>query len=137
MSELEDQLQAFVDHVKSISSDLSASEKAEITKAGADVLKSALHDAARSRHYTNRRTGKKVHLADSPIAENLDADGERNGNSTVGFDKQHAAIARWLNDGTKFITGDHWVDNVRAAVKDDMARAEFEKYQEIVDRKKG
>lgn len=90
-----------------------------MTKAGAEVLKTKLHDETRARHYqAGRKIGKMNHLADSIGVDNKDVDGVDNGNSVVGFNMtrdgfDHARIARFLNDGTKYIVGDGFVDRAR------------------------
>lgn len=91
-----------------------------MTAAGAKVLTDALTKEARSKHYqAGRKLGKVKHLADSAAFDNKDVDGIDNGNSVVGFTGKdesginHARIARFLNDGTKYITGDAFVDRTR------------------------
>lgn len=96
-----------------------AKQKA-MTAAGAKVLTDNLVHETRSKHYqAGRKIGKVKHLADSITFENKDVDGIDNGNSVVGFTGKdesginHARIARFLNDGTKYITGDAFVDRTR------------------------
>lgn len=91
-----------------------------MTAAGAEVLTEALKKETRLKHYqAGRKIGKVKHLADSITFENKDVDGIDNGNSVVGFTGKdesginHARIARFLNDGTKYIVGDSFVDNTR------------------------
>lgn len=98
----------------------SLEKKKAMTAAGASVLASALKKETRSKHYqAGRKTGKVKHLADSVKFENKDVDGVDNGNSIVGFTGKddgginHARIARFLNDGTKYIAGDGFVDKTR------------------------
>lgn len=91
-----------------------------MTAAGAEVYTEALKRETRRRHYQDgRKIGKVKHLADSITFDNKDVDGVDNGNSVAGFTGKdesginHARIARFLNDGTKYITGDSFVDNTR------------------------
>lgn len=94
--------------------------KQKMTAAGAKVLSDALQKETRGKHYqAGRKIGKVKHLADSITYEEKDVDGVDNGNSVVGFTGKdesginHARIARFLNDGTKYITGDSFVDRTR------------------------
>lgn len=91
-----------------------------MTKAGAEVLAENLRKETKARHYqAGRKIGKVKHLADSIDVDNRDVDGIDNGNSVTGFTGRdesginHARIARFLNDGTKYIAGDSFVDRTR------------------------
>lgn len=91
-----------------------------MTAAGAKVYTEALKKETRNRHYqAGRKIGKVKHLADSITFDNKDVDGVDNGNSVAGFTGKdesginHARIARFLNDGTKYIVGDSFVDKTR------------------------
>lgn len=95
-------------------------KKKAMTAAGAKAFTEALEKETRSKHYqAGRKIGKVKHLADSITFENKDVDGIDNGNSVAGFTGKdesginHARIARFLNDGTKYIAGDSFVDNTR------------------------
>lgn len=95
-------------------------KKKAMTAAGAKVFAEELQKTTRSKHYqAGRKIGKVKHLADSITFENKDVDGIDNGNSVAGFTGKdesginHARIARFLNDGTKYITGDAFVDHTR------------------------
>lgn len=114
------------------------SKRKAMTAAGAKVLTEALEKATRSRHYqSGRKIGKVKHLADSITFENKDVDGEDNGNSIAGFSGKdesginHARIARFLNDGTKYITGDSFVDKTRKESADAVLLAEKKVYDEM------
>lgn len=111
-----------------------------MTAAGAKVLTDALAKEVRSKHYqANRKLGKVKHLADSVSFDNKDVDGIDNGNSVVGFTGKdesginHARIARFLNDGTKYITGDGFVDHTRH----DSVEAVFAAEKAVYDNVKG
>lgn len=91
-----------------------------MTKAGAEVLAENLRKETKAQHYqAGRKIGKVKHLADSIDVDNRDVDGIDNGNSVTGFTGRdesginHARIARFLNDGTKYIAGDSFVDRTR------------------------
>lgn len=108
-----------------------------MTAAGAAVYTEALKETTRSRHFqAGRKIGKVKHLADSITFENKDVDGVDNGNSVAGFTGRdesginHARIARFLNDGTKYITGDSFVDETRLASVEAVFAAEKKVYDE-------
>lgn len=107
-----------------------------MTSAGAKVLVDRLKEATKDRHYQeSRKTNKVKHLADSIISENTDLDGVDNGNSIVGFEGakdsgiNHARIARFLNDGTVKLHGDHFVDNTRREATDAVFEAQRKVYR--------
>lgn len=108
-----------------------------MTAAGAAVYTEALKKTTRSRHYqAGRKIGKVKHLADSITFENKDVDGVDDGNSVAGFTGRdesginHARIARFLNDGTKYIIGDGFVDKTRRASVAAVFAAERKVYEE-------
>lgn len=109
-----------------------------MTTAGAKVLTEALEKETRSRHYqAGRKVGKVKHLADSVTYDPTDVDGVANGNSVVGFSGRdesginHGRIARFLNDGTKFIAGDSFVDKTNRDNVDAVMAAEKAVYDEL------
>ena len=111
-----------------------------MTAAGAGVYVEALKKETRSRHYQpGRKIGKVKHLADSITFDNKDVDGVDNGNSLAGFTGKdesginHARIARFLNDGTKFINGDSFVDKTRRASANAVFEAERAIYEQRGD----
>lgn len=107
MSGLDEQLNGFLSQVKKLVPDTQT--RSEMTKAGAKVYADSLKQSApRSKH----NDVKYKHLQDDIVTQNTDIDGEKNGNSTVGFGKK-AHIARFLNDGTKKMQATHFVDNSR------------------------
>lgn len=103
---------------------LNSSERAEINRAGAEVLEQKLKEAVEAKH---NRTGG--------MAGSVGIDTEPTGASKVGFDKDHAYIARFLNDGTKHIIADHFVDQTREAAKDAIFAAQVKAYRRILRRK--
>lgn len=100
----------------------------KITQAGADVLKKEIHDAAMQHHHSNNSDA--THLADDIYVVSGDIVGEHNGASTVGFAKK-GYIARFLNDGTKYIKGDHWFDVAVEKAKPDVIAAMEKKFKEV------
>lgn len=115
----------------------SQAKRKAMTAAGATVYTEALKKTTRNRHYqAGRKLGKVKHLADSIAFDNKDVDGTDNGNSVAGFTGKdesginHARIARFLNDGTKYITGDSFVDNTRRESVAAVFEAERKIYEE-------
>lgn len=102
-------------------------EQEEITKAGAEVVKDAIHEKAKQLHYSN---AKDEHLADDIHVETGDITGKHNGKTTVGFVKK-GYIARFLNDGTKFRKGDHWYDTALKEAEPRVYEAMAKKMKEI------
>lgn len=114
---------------------LSISEQAQITRAGAEVLRQHIADYLKSHHYTNRKTGEESHLADSVIADAVNELGKVDGSSMVGFPPEKGYIARFLNDGTKYIKGDDFIDKVRSACLDEIFQAENAEFHKILKQK--
>ena len=133
MAGLDDALNEFMSSVKA-QAELSVEDTQEITKAGADVYAKELEAVTREKHYSNHDDKVWGHMADSIINQDKDIDGERNGNSTVGFDFYHASNARRLNDGTKKYKADHFITNLQdsAELQEKVLQAEYKKYKEIV-----
>ncbi|WP_225366606.1 hypothetical protein [Lentilactobacillus kefiri] len=53
------------------------------------------------------------------------------GTATVGWVKKKAVIARWLNDGTVYIVGDHFVEKTREETRSDILKSEYIKWKEL------
>ncbi|TEA91101.1 head-tail connector protein [Lacticaseibacillus paracasei] len=116
---------------------LSIKDQEKITKAGADVLAEKLTEDTKAKHPDTKGTGGKYgHLSEDISSATGDIDKEHNGNSVAGFGDK-AFVARFLNDGTKNIRGDHFVDNSRDDAKDAVFAAEAEKYQAIIAKANG
>lgn len=142
MASLDNLMQVFAKNAEKFTIPDLATKKA-MTAAGAKVYTEKLKVATRERHY--QKEGKKgskrkvKHLADSISFENTDVDGIDNGNSVAGFQGKdesgvnHARIARFLNDGTVKLTGDHFVDTTRK----ESASAVFEAEKKILDISRG
>ena len=134
--DMDDALGQWLEQV-SKAAELSISDQEKITKAGADVYAEKLAETTKEKHPNTKGTGGKYgHLSEDISGKKGDIDGDHNGSSTVGFGNK-AYIARFLNDGTKYIRADHFVDNARDDAKDDVFAAEAEKYQEIIARANG
>ena len=151
---LEDILNAFIEDAEAVSTQMTVEDKAKLTKAGADVFAKELESEYKANHYRHRQTGKDLHLADSVMAQNTNVDGMKNGSSTVGFSKDKAYIANFIENGTKFpmytskgrkykhggqvaINGDHVIDNLRndSKLQDKIVEAQAAVYKQIVDRR--
>ncbi|GKT04428.1 HK97-gp10 family putative phage morphogenesis protein [Furfurilactobacillus sp. WILCCON 0119] len=123
---LSDDLEGFISQAEKLIPDTAT--KSKMTGAGAKVFESDLRNATKGKHYTNHKDVKEPHLADAVMSQNTDMDGEKNGSSVVGFGRK-AYIARFLNDGTKSIHGDHFVDNARR----ESEQAIFEAQKQVYD----
>lgn len=149
MADFYDQLNDWAESLDGLS-DLSVDEKAQITKAGADAYADGLTQITHDKHFqSNEKTIKNSkgqvigHLADSVIATDKNIDRIRNGNSTVGFNKQHARIARLLNNGWRYEShgkikthvGDSFITNSREQLSSRIAEAEIAKAKEILNKK--
>ncbi|KRL02981.1 HK97-gp10 family putative phage morphogenesis protein [Liquorilactobacillus capillatus] len=126
------QLEAWLEAAKDLVPDSEDAKK--ITNEGAGVLAKHLKAEA-DKHRSTRKDVKYGHLADNIVVQNTDIDGEKNGNSVVGFG-QKAYVARFLNDGTKNMAATHFVDNARREAKDDVLKAQWNKYKEITRKKR-
>lgn len=113
---------------------LSVAERTIITQAGAKVFQARLAEVTRAKHFINDNGGQ-THLADSVMNAPTDVDGNKDGTSTVYFGNKKAYIARFLNDGTVYRTGDHFVDNARTEATEAALAAEHVAYQAIMKAK--
>ena len=111
---------------------LTAKQQEKITKAGADVLADKLTESTKAKHPNTKGSGGEYgHLTDDIASATGDVDGRHNGKSMAGLTKKEF-VSRFLNDGTKYIRGDHFVDNARDDAKDEVLAAEFEEYQKVI-----
>lgn len=116
---------------------LSITDQEKITKAGADVLAIKLQEATKEKHPDTKGDGGKYgHLSANIRSAAGDIDGDHNGKSIAGFGSK-AYIAGFLNDGTKKLRGDHFVDNARNDAKDAVFAAEQAEYQAIIAKMNG
>ncbi|QPC19235.1 HK97 gp10 family phage protein [Lacticaseibacillus paracasei subsp. tolerans] len=134
--DMDDALEEWLKQV-SKAAQLSISDQEKITKAGADVYAKKLAETTKEKHPNTKGTGGKYgHLSEDISGKKGDIDGDHNGSSTVGFGDK-AFVARFLNDGTKKIHGDHFVDNARDDAKDAVFSAEAEKYRAMIAKTNG
>lgn len=116
---------------------LSVKDQEKITKAGADVLADKLQEATKAKHPDTKGDGGAYgHLSDDIGSATGDIDHEHNGKSVAGFGDK-SFVARFLNDGTKKLRGDHFVDNARDDAKDAVFEAEAEEYKAIIAKLNG
>lgn len=134
--EMDEALEEWLKQV-SKAAELSINDQEKITKAGADVYAKKLAEVTKEKHPNTKGTGGKYgHLSEDISSATGDIDKEHNGNSIAGFGDK-AFVARFLNDGTKKIHGDHFVDNARDDAKDAVFAAEQEEYQAIIAKLNG
>lgn len=109
---------------------LTTEQKEEITHAGAEAYARQLREVTKEKHY---REHDGYHLMDAIKVQKGDLDNTRDGSSVVGFTNDHnrAHIARFLNDGTRYIQGDHFVDNTREQAREAVFEAQARKFKEI------
>lgn len=150
----EQAMEDIVNQAKSVSTDLSIKDKQKMANAGAKVFAKELEAEYHKNHYRDRKTGKNPHLADSIIVQNSNVDNRKDGSATVGWSKDKAYIANFIENGTKFplftsaghkykhagqvaINGDKTVDRLRNDLKviEKIREAEAKEYQKIVERK--
>jgi len=140
MASLSEQLDEMLKEVGGIVN-LTIEEREEVTQAGADVLAKNLKQATKDAgHYNaDREIGKMTHLADSVEIGNLDGT-KLDGSTAVGFTKKdanHARIAHFLNDGTRFIQGDSFIDDSRDKSQKEILEAQSKVLKEIQEKKRG
>ncbi|MEE6751155.1 HK97 gp10 family phage protein [Pediococcus acidilactici] len=105
-------------------------EQEKITAAGAKKLADNLTEVTRKKHYSSHKDETYGHMADHISYNANDIDGERNGRSIVGWtNKYHDMNARRLNDGTKYIRADHFVDQNLDDSQDDVFNAMLDEYK--------
>ena len=138
--EMDQFLEKWLEQVKSISVDLTPKEQAEITEAGAKMMAERLTEVTNAKHRSHHNDKTYGHAADHISYMAKDVDGEVNGESTVGWDNRyHAMNMMRLNDGYKGYSGDHFVTNLQQdkATGEAVLKAESDKYQELINDKKG
>lgn len=118
---------------------LTIEEREAINLAGGEVLQKAIAEVTHTKHYQDRKEGKVKHLADSIEIGKLEGSIE-DGSRAVGYatdDANHARIARLLNDGTKKLEGDSYIDKTVASTAEAVQQAKIDKLQSILDEKGG
>lgn len=142
MSNFENSLQGWLDQVGGLVN-LTIEEREEINNSGAEVLQSKLTAVTHSKHYRppaeNGKSKRKVaHLADSVVTGPLEGNRNKAGDVAVGFSKtdaNHARIARFLNDGTAKMQGDHFWDNAISDVSENIQAKQASTIKQIQERK--
>ncbi|GAX06946.1 hypothetical protein IWT25_02294 [Secundilactobacillus pentosiphilus] len=133
MADLDEQMMAWYRQVGKLIP--STTKKVVMTTAAGEVLRGELAKTTRAKHYQENRTKGVKHLADSVELNPNDIGGEVNGSTVVGFTGKdginHGRIARFLNDGTKKIVGDQFVDHSREIARPLMLKAEYEAYKKL------
>ncbi|WP_349517270.1 HK97-gp10 family putative phage morphogenesis protein [Leuconostoc mesenteroides] len=140
MASLSEQLDEMLKEVGGIVN-LTIEEREEVTLAGADVLAKNLKQATKDAgHYNaDRKIGDMTHLADSIQTGKLKGT-VTDGSSAVGFtkpDADHSRIARFLNDGTRYIKGDSFIDNARDKSQNEVLKAQSKVLKKIQEKKRG
>lgn len=105
--DLDDALKRVMDQYSDKIAHMTMAKRQAVTLAGGHEFEKRLKQVTRERHYSKRNEVQYGHMADTIGAEAHD------GVTDVGFDKHHAYIARFLNDGTKKDPADHFVTNLR------------------------
>ena len=127
-NDMADQLASWLKDVHKLVPDEAEQEK--ITEAGAKKLADNLTEVTRKKHYSSHKDEKYGHMADNISYQSTDIDGEHDGSSIVGWtNKFHDMNAMWLNDGTKHIKADHFVDENLADSQDDVFNAMLNEYK--------
>lgn len=137
---MSDFMKRWLEEVKDISINLTPEEQAKITEAGAEVMAEKLTAVTNAKHRPHHNDKVYGHAADHITYMAKDVDGETNGASTVGWDNHyHAMNMMRLNDGYKGYTGDHFLTNLQQdkSTSDAILKAESDKYQELINKKKG
>lgn len=126
--DIADQLENWLKDVHKLVPD--EAEQERITKAGAKKLANNLTEVTRKKHYSSHKDEKYGHMADNVSYQSTDIDGEHDGSSIVGWtNKFHDMNARRLNDGTKHIKADYFVDQNLADSQDDVFNAMLNEYK--------
>ena len=132
--DFEGQLNSWMNGIES-KAKLSLKDKVELTSAGAEVFKKILEEETPY----NVESHHKVHLRDTiTYKPGKNTDNLPNGATDVGWDKDHAYIARIVNDGQKVMTAkrtaqlhfkDHAVEKARLLVSEAQKKA----YQRMIN----
>lgn len=136
---LDDALSQYMQQVRTMTT-LTEADKVDIALAGALVFKHALEAETRAKHYSDHHDVKYGHAADHiELMKAGDLDGGTSvGAYVVGWKYFfHAMNMMRLNDGTKSIPADHFLDHLRhnPELRAKIVKAEREKYNEIVSKK--
>lgn len=135
-AEMDDFLNMWLRKVKKISADLTPDEQAKITKAGADVYMQKLRDVTTAKHKSHHQDKVFGHAADHITNQATNVDGRKTGVSSVGWDNHyHAMNMMRVNNGTRFMKGDHFITNLQQSdeTKEAVLKAESEAYQKLIN----
>lgn len=111
--ELDEELNKWYKSVASLV-DMSTEEKSIITAAGAKVFEDKLTNETNTKHRSSHKDKVYGHAADHVTMQTGSVDGAQIGVASVGWDNSyHAMNMQRLNDGTKKIKADHFVENLR------------------------
>lgn len=141
---LDDALTSWLKSVEN-TQNLTVADKTAVNMAGAEVFQKALTDETREKHYSSHKNEKAGHAADHITkwtgnkTSKRAADTDFSGVVTVGWDnKWHAMNMMRVNDGTRRMTGDHFITNLRAdpGLRNQILEAEQKAYKDIANKKK-
>ena len=123
------QLEAWFDSIKNTLT-MTAQQKAKITGAGAKVFADILRDETPY----NPHIKTDEHLRDCIMFKaGKTLDNLQTGDTDVGFSKNKAYIARFLNDGTKKMAATHFRDNAVEKATEPVKRAEALAFKEMLE----
>ena len=122
------QLEAWFNSIKDTLS-MSAKQKAKMTGAGAKVFADILRDETPYNPHikTDRHLRDCIMFKAGKTLDNL-----QTGNTDVGFSKDKAYIARFLNDGTKKMVATHFRANAIEKATEPVKRAEALAFNEML-----
>ncbi|MEY8701020.1 HK97-gp10 family putative phage morphogenesis protein [Streptococcus ferus] len=127
-------IEDWLEDVKTMS-DLTVSEKEEVTRAGAEAFAKELTEVTRRDHTSKRKYKLKKHLYETV---GISKAKQKDGTHIVGFgDDRSAVVARFVNDGTKKMKASHFVTNLQNSneVNAKVFNAERKAYEEILERR--
>lgn len=133
---MEEILNSWLKQVESLS-DVSISDRAKITGAGAEVFKQELEVETNRKHRSNHNDKVYGHAADHITMQRSNSEGRRTGVSTAGWENRyHAVNMQRLNDGTRKYKADHFIDNLRKSdsVIKKVLLSESGEYKKLVEK---
>lgn len=139
MADLDQALKQWLEDVKKVA-EMTPTEQAKITSAGAKEFRDMEEQVTREKHYSSHEDKVYGHMADNVTYQPTNIDGKKTGVSSVGFSNPyHDMNARRLNDGTKKYSADHFIDNLRndPATLDKVLSAEKAEYDKLLKKIEG
>lgn len=131
-------LQKWLKSVEETTAKMPVEDRWAIEDAGASVFMKHLQEVTSAKHRSTHNDGGYGHAADN-ISMSHDKAGtgyyQDDQHVRVGWKKRyHAMNMMRVNDGTKKVIGDHFVDNLREdpAVQDEMLKAEKQAFDKAV-----